>query len=278
MGEFLSDTDRLGCAPRAYLPYGFTRNSSRTRLAFCGQPHDSVTGLYHLGNGRRAYSPVLHRFLSPDSLSPFGKGGINPYAYCGDNPVNRVDLSGQFWLSNLISGASMASSTVTVLGAVARTSRDVVNRLRGAPTAGVRTRLSNVGYFYSGLAGVASTAFRGVEGGWVGNTLSSQGSQLGLANAAGSAVSGLISNYEAARTVWRQVRSSEVSVGRIAWETTFEVTGARLVAEGASYVWGAVQDLGSRVAASYRAGRTAWRDWQYQPRAPALEMNGIRTG
>ncbi len=34
-----------------------------------------------LGNGYRAYSPVLMRFNSPDSWSPFGEGGVNAYAY-----------------------------------------------------------------------------------------------------------------------------------------------------------------------------------------------------
>ncbi|WP_210330838.1 RHS repeat-associated core domain-containing protein [Mesorhizobium sp. NBSH29] len=52
------------------------------------------SGYYHLGNGFRAYNPALMRFHSPDSLSPFGKGGLNAYAYCMDDPVNRVDPSG----------------------------------------------------------------------------------------------------------------------------------------------------------------------------------------
>jgi hypothetical protein len=31
------------------------------------------------------------RFLSADSWSPFGEGGVNAYAYCGGDPVNQVD-------------------------------------------------------------------------------------------------------------------------------------------------------------------------------------------
>ncbi|WP_230202737.1 RHS repeat-associated core domain-containing protein, partial [Pseudomonas syringae] len=43
-----------------------------------------------------AFNPVLMRFNSPDSLSPFGEGGVNAYAYayCEGDPVNRVDPSG----------------------------------------------------------------------------------------------------------------------------------------------------------------------------------------
>ncbi|MCY1449848.1 hypothetical protein D9M71_666160 [compost metagenome] len=34
------------------------------------------------------------RFNSPDSWSPFGEGGINPYTYCGGDPRNRFDPNG----------------------------------------------------------------------------------------------------------------------------------------------------------------------------------------
>ncbi len=34
------------------------------------------------------------RFNSPDSLSPFGRGGLNAYAYCQGDPINRSDPGG----------------------------------------------------------------------------------------------------------------------------------------------------------------------------------------
>jgi len=61
---------------------------------FNGQQPDPVTGHCLLGNGYRAYNPTLMRFNSPDSLSPFGEGGLNAYAYCAGDPVNRSDPSG----------------------------------------------------------------------------------------------------------------------------------------------------------------------------------------
>lgn len=61
---------------------------------FNGERLDPKTGHYLLGNGYRAYNPVLHRFNSPDRLSPFGEGGLNAYVYCAGDPINRTDPSG----------------------------------------------------------------------------------------------------------------------------------------------------------------------------------------
>ncbi|WP_268744425.1 RHS repeat-associated core domain-containing protein [Pseudomonas syringae USA007] len=47
-----------------------------------------------LGNGYRAYNPVLMRFHSPDSWSPFGEGGVNAYTYGEGDSVNGVDPTG----------------------------------------------------------------------------------------------------------------------------------------------------------------------------------------
>lgn len=63
-------------------------------FGFCGQFHEPASGWQILGNGYRAYNPVLMRFHSPDSLSPFAAGGFNAYAYCRGDPVNLADPQG----------------------------------------------------------------------------------------------------------------------------------------------------------------------------------------
>lgn len=80
----------------AYNPYGHHSAESglTSLLGFNGEHRDLVTGHYLLGNGYRAFNPVLMRFNSPDSLSPFDEGGVNAYAYCAGDPVNLVDPSG----------------------------------------------------------------------------------------------------------------------------------------------------------------------------------------
>ncbi len=84
----------------AYCPFGYRRNQvGRLLLAFNAERWCELIGAYMLGNGVRAYSPTLKRFKSPDSLSPFERGGINSYSYCGGDPVNRSDPSGKMFKS-----------------------------------------------------------------------------------------------------------------------------------------------------------------------------------
>ena len=82
--------------PVTYTPYGHRPLSSGllSLLGFNGERSDPVTGCYLLGNGYRAFNPVLMRFNSPDNASPFGSGGVNAYAYCMGDPVNRFDQTG----------------------------------------------------------------------------------------------------------------------------------------------------------------------------------------
>jgi RHS repeat-associated protein len=84
--------------PLAYTPYGHgpAENGLLSLLGFNGERPDPVTGHYLLGNGYRAFNPVLMRFNSPDSLSPFGEGGLNAYAYSVGDPVNRKDPTGHY--------------------------------------------------------------------------------------------------------------------------------------------------------------------------------------
>lgn len=79
-----------------YSAYGIRSASGalESDLGFNGEALDPATGWYLLGNGYRAYNPVMMRFHSPDSLSPFDSGGLNYYAYCQGNPVTFRDPTG----------------------------------------------------------------------------------------------------------------------------------------------------------------------------------------
>lgn len=82
------------CLHHCYDPFGQTVNRWPANAGFNGAYQESITAHYILGNGYRAYSAVLRRFLSPDSISPFGRGGFNAYAYCKGDPVNAQDSTG----------------------------------------------------------------------------------------------------------------------------------------------------------------------------------------
>jgi RHS repeat-associated protein len=91
--------------PLAYTPFGHRPPESGllSLLGFNGERPDPVTGWYLLGNGYRAFNPVLMRFNSPDSLSPFGEGGLNAYSYCAGDPVNGTDPSGHISIKPFMS-------------------------------------------------------------------------------------------------------------------------------------------------------------------------------
>ncbi|KPW93886.1 RHS repeat-associated core domain-containing protein, partial [Pseudomonas syringae pv. coryli] len=92
LAEFQQNTLRTA----VYSAYG-ERHSDDSLLsvtAFNGEVCEKDTGWYLLGNGYRAYNPGMMRFHSPDSLSPFGAGGLNPYTYCLGNPIAWRDPTG----------------------------------------------------------------------------------------------------------------------------------------------------------------------------------------
>nr|WP_314485148.1 RHS repeat-associated core domain-containing protein [uncultured Pseudomonas sp.] len=150
------DSSSPSVANCSYSPYGFYQRSIASRLAYTGQLKDAVTGCYHLGNGYRAYNPSLMRFQAADSLSPFDKGGLNAYAYCGGDPVNRIDPDGHFF--------GVAQIILRVLGMASNAVTLVYNFLGPVPVNRIglnAARLSTLGAVSSLMSSVAQAA--GVE-------------------------------------------------------------------------------------------------------------------
>ncbi|MFJ7884880.1 RHS repeat-associated core domain-containing protein [Pseudomonas sp. NPDC096917] len=121
-GSVMSLSSAEGEHRLAYSQYGHhpAHTGLMSLLGFNGEKFDSLTGHYLLGNGYRAYNPVLMRFNSPDRLSPLGKGGINAYAYCSGNPIGRVDPEGTNWVTAFLAqarqtqGAALDSAGFTI--------------------------------------------------------------------------------------------------------------------------------------------------------------------
>jgi len=99
-----SGANKAAFSVATYAPFGTPVSASGTeKFTYAGEMMDSPSGLFCLS--ARYYDPDLGRFLSLDprlgSLSM--PQTLNRYAYCANNPLNRVDPTGEFW--NIIIGA-----------------------------------------------------------------------------------------------------------------------------------------------------------------------------
>ena len=130
--------------PIAYPPYGQQsgQQAVTTGLGFNGELREARLGWYLLGNGYRAYNPILMRFHSPDSWSPFGRGGLNAYTYCEGDPVNFSDPTGHIklldFLSNRRTSLARTSSTSSVTPLLTSTDTPLVS-----PANQMQTGISN---------------------------------------------------------------------------------------------------------------------------------------
>ena len=99
-----SEVGKTGRNDVAYSAYGHRAQdaSVSSSLGYNGERREEQTGWYFLGNGYRAFNPVLMRFNSPDSWSPFGEGGVNGYMYCLGDPIGFTDPTGHYsWVARL---------------------------------------------------------------------------------------------------------------------------------------------------------------------------------
>lgn len=92
LGSTRALTDATGnlIEQQQYDSFGNSSGSTRTRYGYTGRERDPDTGLYYYR--ARFYDPQVGRFISED---PIGlSGGINQFAYGGNNPQNVTDPSG----------------------------------------------------------------------------------------------------------------------------------------------------------------------------------------
>ena len=119
-GSVIGESEGEVLTPQSYSAYGErAENGVTSLLGFNGEVRDPASGWYLLGRGYRAYNPSLMRFHSPDSMSPFGEGGINPYVYCLGNPIAYADPSGHRSISFQSIATWVMAAAVVVLAAAA---------------------------------------------------------------------------------------------------------------------------------------------------------------
>ena len=86
-------------------------------IRYRGYYYDAETGLYFLQS--RYYDPQTGRFISMDDISyldPETIGGANLYAYCGNNPIMRIDPNGtkHEWVGYVLSGLEIVLGVVFI--------------------------------------------------------------------------------------------------------------------------------------------------------------------
>ena len=84
-------------------------------LRYRGYVYDTETELYYLQS--RYYNPNTGRFLNADAFTSTGQGftGNNMFAYCGNNPVNRSDPTGEAWWHWAIGAAIVAACAIATV-------------------------------------------------------------------------------------------------------------------------------------------------------------------
>ena len=83
-------------------------------LRYRGYVYDQETGFYYLNS--RYCDPEIGRFINADNqLITNSINGFNLFAYCGNNPVNNSDPTGEAWYHWALGAAVVAAAAVATV-------------------------------------------------------------------------------------------------------------------------------------------------------------------
>ena len=117
-GSMITDGSGNPYQTLAYAPFGETlidlKNGSYDEpYKFSGKMKDEESGLYYFN--ARYYWDEGGIFITPDPRHD-ERPWESPYAICGNNPINRIDEDGEFWLQL---GGAILSAAIDYAGQVA---------------------------------------------------------------------------------------------------------------------------------------------------------------
>ncbi|PVZ20338.1 MULTISPECIES: RHS repeat-associated core domain-containing protein [unclassified Pseudomonas] len=145
-------------AIHSFQPFGWAPRKPGMASSYSGYTLE-YGQIYLPGDGNRALNPAMLRFMQPDRLGPFGRGGLNVYAHCNADPVNCVDRDGYMplraWLRGMV--VTGLAETITGLGMIHWGSRLIGDVGTGIAIQGVATTAT-------ALAALTSKrVFQGIE-------------------------------------------------------------------------------------------------------------------
>ena len=161
------------------------------------------TGLYYLQS--RYYDPAIGRFINADEIDFLGSEGTfasyNLFAYCGNNPVNRVDDSGQLgnWIIGGLIGGLVGGITSALKGEsfwAGAAQGAVTGAIAGAA---VDIAVDSIATF--GVAGVAAAGVVAFAGGFLGNIAGEETYSLATTGSLKEVDNGMISRSAVAGVV-----------------------------------------------------------------------------
>ena len=166
-GNPMSMTDTSGTGIGTLNPFRYRE--------YC---YDEETGLYYLGS--RYYDPVVGRFVNADDPALLLSGSVgaidkNLYAYCDNNPINRIDDGGEYW--NIVAGA--------VIGGAISVGMELANQVISSKIAGEKVNWTEAG------KAIAISAVSGAIGGG----MTAAGVPVNIERAVTGAISGLTEAY-----------------------------------------------------------------------------------
>lgn len=190
----VNDKEQYSEADEAAFDENYAHNKTLAELnpfRYRGYYYDTETGLYYLKS--RYYDPETGRFITIDDISylaPETINGLNLYAYCGNNPVMRVDANGNAWWDWLLGiviivvavGLSIVTAGIASPIAAALGGGMIATLVGGAVAGAVGGAISAFG---------VSLGFQGIEKGF-GNIDWNQVGKDVLVGAVSGAISGAI--------------------------------------------------------------------------------------
>ena len=189
---------------------------ARNPYFYRGYRYDAETGLYYLNS--RYYDPETGRFINADGTISTEQGilSANMFAYCENNPVNRIDPAGSEWWHWLLGAAvvvGFAVATVATCGGTAAAAAAVVSVGSGLATASTASTVAAGAFIGSSIVYSMEVVSAAIESSTVSDFAQKGNLETVVATAGGGVVGGAIaySSIPSTTKLYRSVSEAEAN-------------------------------------------------------------------